>query len=159
MIDTTKQEAKTPRRGFLAAGARIVAGLLAAGAALPLVGCFFSSKDDKDAWLEIMPIDILKENWPLEKTYSEHRQDGIEDETSKTVFVIKPPEGAIYALSSVCPHQHCGVEWNFKENRFICPCHEGQFDITGKVLEGPPTTDLSRVDIKIEGGHLYVKKG
>ena len=36
------------------------------------------------------------------------------------------------------------------EDRWHCPCHEGNFDaLTGDVLSGPPTRPLGRIDVEI----------
>jgi len=44
-------------------------------------------------------------------------------------------------LSRKCPHLGCNV--NYKNNEFVCPCHNSRFNIEGHVLEGPATSDLA----------------
>lgn len=40
-----------------------------------------------------------------------------------------------YGLSAICTHLGCIVPWNKAENKFICPCHNSQYDPTGKVCD------------------------
>lgn len=64
----------------------------------------------------------------------------------KKVAVYRSPEGVTHFLSPVCTHMKCLVAWNPAEKSWDCPCHGGRFDATGKVLNGPPVTDLEPID-------------
>lgn len=46
-------------------------------------------------------------------------------------------------LSRKCPHAGCNVNYNKLNNEFVCPCHNSRFNIDGKVLEGPATSNLA----------------
>ncbi|MBD1362250.1 FAD-dependent oxidoreductase [Mucilaginibacter sp. ZT4R22] len=61
--------------------------------------------------------------------------------------VYKDAEGKVTALNPVCTHAKCIVCFNPAETSWDCPCHGGRFDIDGKVLTGPPRTDLQKVTI------------
>jgi nitrite reductase/ring-hydroxylating ferredoxin subunit len=49
-----------------------------------------------------------------------------------------------YVLSLVCTHKQCTVAWKSELGKFICPCHKGEYDQTGKVLKGKPSRALDR---------------
>ncbi|TSJ36346.1 FAD-dependent oxidoreductase [Mucilaginibacter corticis] len=51
--------------------------------------------------------------------------------------------GLIHALSPVCTHAGCIVNWNGEERSWDCPCHGARYDIEGKVLNGPATRPLA----------------
>ena len=70
----------------------------------------------------------------------------------KKVAVYHDQDGKYHALSPVCTHLGCIVQWNNSEKTWDCPCHGGRFNATGEVLESPPTTELKplNVDIKVE---------
>jgi Rieske Fe-S protein len=62
------------------------------------------------------------------------------------------------ALSSICPHLGCQVQWQGQNQRFFCPCHNGVFDSMGKGIEGPPRgMSLKRYPLKLEGPILYIE--
>ncbi|HDO21685.1 MAG TPA: ubiquinol-cytochrome c reductase iron-sulfur subunit [Nitrospirae bacterium] len=62
----------------------------------------------------------------------------------------------LFALSPVCSHLGCLVNWNWPRKRFLCPCHGGQYDITGNVIKGPPPAPLSRLPMKIDKEKVYI---
>jgi len=63
------------------------------------------------------------------------------------VAIYHSPEGVMHFLSPVCTHMKCIVGWNSAEKSWDCPCHGGRFDATGKVLNGPPVTNLEPLDL------------
>jgi cytochrome b6-f complex iron-sulfur subunit len=75
---------------------------------------------------------------------------------SKGIFVICTAPSAYTALSSICTHQGCTVNFNSSSKQFSCPCHGGMFDISGKVLVGPPTSPLPKYSVLVNGNNLTV---
>lgn len=61
--------------------------------------------------------------------------------------VYRDEAGKLHVRSATCPHMGCVVQWNGDAKTFDCPCHGGCFSAYGKVLGGPPATDLPEVDI------------
>lgn len=68
--------------------------------------------------------------------------------TSKVFIVNNGDE--VFALSPVCTHLGCLVNWNRHKRRFLCPCHGGQYDMNGNVIEGPPPASLGRLPMKTD---------
>jgi len=64
----------------------------------------------------------------------------------RTLALYRDPSGELHTLSARCTHLGCIVQWNDFEKTWDCPCHGGRFHRTGKVIYGPPTSDLARVD-------------
>lgn len=87
------------------------------------------------------------ENYPEGVTYVE----------GKRVFIIREPDG-LRALSAVCTHLGCTVNWESADKRFACPCHGSIFDgTTGEVLSGPAPRGLPWVSLSLqENGELVV---
>ena len=65
-------------------------------------------------------------------------------------LLIAQADGSYRAMSLVCTHMGCEVLYNNKDNStLICPCHGGKFDLSGKVLEGPPPSPLPTFPVKV----------
>jgi len=64
----------------------------------------------------------------------------------------------VLALSLVCTHLGCLVEWNAERRQFLCPCHRAAFDAGGNVVEGPPPRPLARLAVTIEGDRVRVHR-
>lgn len=73
-------------------------------------------------------------------------------------WLVREKRGApIRALSTVCPHLGCGIDWMVKRKQFLCPCHDTYFDLRGKVITGPSPRGMDELDVKQgEGGRLKV---
>lgn len=69
------------------------------------------------------------------------------DFEGKKLAIYKDDSGKVTALNPICTHAGCTVQFNAAEQSWDCPCHGGRFDVTGKVLTGPPTIDLEKVII------------
>jgi glycine/D-amino acid oxidase-like deaminating enzyme/nitrite reductase/ring-hydroxylating ferredoxin subunit len=50
----------------------------------------------------------------------------------------------VHAVSAVCPHMRCIVQWNDAEKTWDCPCHGSRFTSTGEVISGPALEDLPK---------------
>lgn len=60
------------------------------------------------------------------------------------------------ALSRVCTHLGCLVEYNKEDNKFICPCHAGTFNVEGNVISGPPPKPLSKLPLTVQGDNIII---
>lgn len=112
----------------------------------------------------------LKPSNPKKKEYSyfEINEDKIPKEGVKKINIeggnlkktikiyLINHENSIIALSPVCTHLGCFVNFDRNSNEFICPCHSGRYDIKGKVLAGPPKEPLQRFPVKIEDKKVFV---
>ena len=72
---------------------------------------------------------------PGEATVS--RQDG------EPVARYRDDDGELHAVSAICPHMGCVVDWNDAERTWDCPCHGSRFSYEGAVIRGPAMEDLS----------------
>lgn len=71
-------------------------------------------------------------------------------------LLVRLNDGELVAFSQLCTHLSCPVIPKVDEGVFVCPCHEGYFDIrTGKNLAGPPPRPLPRVILRTEGSDVY----
>ncbi len=64
----------------------------------------------------------------------------------------------LHALSLVCTHLGCLVEWSPDRRQLLCPCHRGVFDLGGNVLEGPAPRPLRAFDASVQGDRVLVRR-
>ncbi|MEC5156120.1 FAD-dependent oxidoreductase [Chryseobacterium sp. MP_3.2] len=65
----------------------------------------------------------------------------------KTLSVYRDESGKLFAVKSSCTHMGGTIGWNKTEKSWDCPCHGARFDIEGKVLNGPATVDLEKIEL------------
>lgn len=71
------------------------------------------------------------------------------------IYIVRRPDGWI-ALSPVCTHLGCMVNYSRIKREFICPCHGGRYSIDGKVIAGPPPMPLPRLPLRVEDDRVFV---
>lgn len=81
-------------------------------------------------------------------------EDGRRTITFRTFLVNTSSE--VFAISSVCTHLGCLIDWSRHKSQFLCPCHGGRYDIEGRVISGPPPSPLTRIPLKVENGKVYI---
>lgn len=85
----------------------------------------------------------------LRKGRGEHLRDLALDSVrvvridGQPLAVYRDVSGSLHFRSARCTHMGCIVAWNDLEKTWDCPCHGGRFHRTGKVMYGPPATDLA----------------
>lgn len=75
---------------------------------------------------------------------------------TKGIYIICTASSTYVALSSICTHQGCTVSYGATSKQFSCPCHGGLYDITGKVLGGPPPAPLKQYQVTLSGTSLTI---
>lgn len=111
-----------------------------------------------DAWVPVGKADQFKEDEPTLVSFTRTTVNGWERTTNSIgVYVVKPASGDIYVLSNICTHLSCRVTWKEEPQEYVCPCHDGIFDIEGTVVSGPAPKPLHRYETKIEDGTVYIK--
>jgi len=65
--------------------------------------------------------------------------------------VHRDEAGSLHAVSPVCTHMGCLVDWNRAEGTWDCPCHGSRFTVDGDVIQGPAKRPLERGQIPTEG--------
>jgi Rieske Fe-S protein len=72
---------------------------------------------------------------------------------AEPVIVVRAAEGDYRAFTATCTHLDCVVEYRNKEQLLWCNCHNGQFDLNGRNVGGPPPRPLTplKVDLAPQG--------
>jgi cytochrome b6-f complex iron-sulfur subunit len=61
---------------------------------------------------------------------------------TERVLVLRDSKGQLRATSAKCTHEGCTVRYKADEGIIWCACHNGRFDLGGRVLSGPPPRPL-----------------
>jgi len=70
--------------------------------------------------------------------------------------LLKKQDGSMVALSAVCPHLGCIVQWEQNKQDFLCPCHAGYFTADGAVISGPPPRALAKLPFTVANNIVTV---
>ncbi len=78
-------------------------------------------------------------------------------EKNDPAILVRLSDREVAAFSQKCTHLGCVVFYEASEQRWHCPCHEGNFDArTGAVLSGPPTRPLGKIEVEVrEDGTIW----
>ena len=77
---------------------------------------------------------------------------------NKPGLLKKAADGSFIAFIGVCTHLDCNVTYLPERKQFYCACHEGWYDEEGVNIAGPPPSPLRRLDVRLEGDTLIVRK-
>jgi menaquinol-cytochrome c reductase iron-sulfur subunit len=139
---------------------------MAAGMIMPMVRFAVDPVLKADAGGDFIPTkekiaDLTNEPVRVDFTF-EQKDAWYESEVTNTAWVYKNDQGDIVALSPVCKHLGCTVDWNAdKENpdHFFCPCHYGLYTKDGTNVPGtPPLAPLDVYPYKENDGFLHLGK-
>jgi len=149
------------RRDFIKATTAAIGGLIGLATSLPVIGYLLSPalrKSEGAGWIDLGPL----ERYPVGATpsffdFTLTSVNGWERTAlNYGVFVIRQDEKTVRVLSNVCTHLGCRVTWHPKIQHYVSPCHDGHFDVLGKVVSGPPPRPLDEFTTKIENGNLLI---
>lgn len=71
-------------------------------------------------------------------------------------YVVRLDAERVVAMSAICTHVRCVLGYDRERRGFICPCHDGRFDLAGNVLSGPPPRALPSYAVSIRTGEVFV---
>lgn len=152
------------RRTFLNYALMGTGGFLAAGMITPMIRFAIDPMLKHSAGGDKVAVGSIDDFGPEPKRveFKVHTKDGwYESESVLAAWVTKNEKGEITALSPICKHLGCTVDWNTGQHKdeYFCPCHMGRYKITGaNVLGTPPTKSLDLYETEVKDGKLYLGK-
>lgn len=76
----------------------------------------------------------------------------------KAVVLFRTETNQVHALSAVCTHLGCIVQYQPNEKQFKCNCHGSIFDISGKNIAGPAPRPLSPYRVELKDDSVIVSQ-
>ena len=77
---------------------------------------------------------------------------------SRPVLLIRLSETEWRALSAVCTHLNCTVQYRESSHQIWCACHNGLYDLNGQVISGPPPRPLEEYAVHVRGEEVVVAR-
>lgn len=75
----------------------------------------------------------------------------------KPFYVLRTDATRVIALSAVCTHMRCILNFDRERKGLLCPCHDGRFDLNGNVVSGPPQRALPGYEVQTRAGEVFVR--
>jgi cytochrome b6-f complex iron-sulfur subunit len=72
-------------------------------------------------------------------------------------YVVRLDASRVVALSAVCTHVRCILNFDRERRGLVCPCHDGRFDLAGNVVSGPPPKPLAVYQVSVRAGEVFVR--
>ena len=154
------------RRRLMVGAAHTFGGLATAAIALPALGFALGPLFEKfeAEWEDVGALADFPDNTYVPVVTTVVKGIG---ETGKTTVYMRKRNAKLdtepadqynqyIAISTRCMHLGCPVRFVAASERFICPCHGGVYDFSGKVTGGPPVRPLDRFYTRIRAGRVEV---
>ena len=73
-------------------------------------------------------------------------------------ILIRDASGEYRAFTAVCTHLGCTVQYKTATRQIWCACHNGQYDLQGRNVAGPPPRPLEAYEVHVSGDDIVVEK-
>ena len=73
-------------------------------------------------------------------------------------LLIHTASGEYRAVSADCTHERCTIIYNESRRILLCNCHNGRFDLDGRVISGPPPLPLPTFQVEVQGQEIVVSE-
>lgn len=73
-------------------------------------------------------------------------------------LLVMTATGEYRAFSATCTHLDCTVQYRPDTKQIWCACHNGQYDLMGRNIGGPPPRPLEVYTVRLRGDDIVVSK-
>lgn len=77
---------------------------------------------------------------------------------SKPAILIRTANDEYKAVSAVCTHLSCTVQYRDDLHQIWCACHNGLYDLEGRNISGPPPRPLEVFDVHVQGEDIIAAR-
>lgn len=156
-----KDKNNLTRRDFIKGTMVFIGGLIGASIGMPTIAYLLSPslrKAEDESILDLGPLENYPIGIPTLFEFTRTKVNGWERSgLNYGVYVLRQTGMDVRVFSDVCTHLACRVSWNPEAQQYMCPCHEGHYDILGNNIYGPPPRPLDEFVTKIENGYLFIE--
>jgi cytochrome b6-f complex iron-sulfur subunit len=77
---------------------------------------------------------------------------------NKPALLVRVSETEWKAFSAVCTHLNCTVQYQDSSRQIWCACHNGTYDMNGRVVSGPPPKPLEEYAVLVRGEEVVISR-
>jgi Rieske Fe-S protein len=77
---------------------------------------------------------------------------------NKPGILVHTSTGEFKAFSAVCTHLECIVQYRPDTKQIWCACHNGQYNLSGQNVGGPPPRPLEEYKVNTRGDEVVVTR-
>ena len=77
---------------------------------------------------------------------------------SRPGMLVRTSDDQYRAMSAVCTHLGCTVQYREDTRRVWCACHNGIYDLNGRNVSGPPPRPLEAFEVQVRGEEIFVRR-
>src|SRR6266511_5350655 len=77
---------------------------------------------------------------------------------NKPGILVRTATGEFKAFSALCTHLECIVQYRPDTKQIWCACHNGQYNLSGKNIGGPPPRSEEEFQVNTRGEDIVVTK-
>jgi Rieske Fe-S protein len=77
---------------------------------------------------------------------------------NKPALLVRINDTEWKAFSAVCTHLNCTVQYRESRRDIWCACHNGTYDLNGRVQSGPPPRPLDELVVQIRGDQVVISR-
>src|SRR5262249_5873729 len=77
---------------------------------------------------------------------------------SRPALLVRVSETEWRAFSAICTHLNCTVQYRDSTHQIWCACHNGFYDLNGRVVSGPPPKSLEQYSVHVRGDDLVISR-
>ncbi len=112
-----------------------------------------------DAPLDVGALDALPDGTPVRAVVKapvvHDAWTALSDVTLGSCWLVRDGQ-RVRALSTVCPHAGCAVDFDRERRDFVCPCHDSRFALDGTRKSGPSPRPMDALDVDVQDGRVRV---
>jgi len=149
--DISAVDAEVTRRTFVAVASVAIGGAYAAAIGIPIYKYLESPVDKAIADAAVNSIEL-----PGADTTPPGQTVHFQFKGNPSILIHFPDDTWV-ALSAVCTHLGCTIDYTSPDPLITCPCHGGQYNPhTGQNVGGPPPKPLTKFDVAVQPGKVVV---
>jgi menaquinol-cytochrome c reductase iron-sulfur subunit len=135
------QPPTTDRRSFLKGATHVLGALFGAILGIPAVAYLIDARNRparSGDFKSVARLSELEVGVPRQVVIRDIRADAWTlhpNDVIGRVWLVRRDARTVEAYTTICPHLGCSVNFEGKSRRFICPCHNGTFDLNCRRVE------------------------